>query len=136
SSSSTAADCGVCNGTIDVVVSGGSGGFNILWNNGLTGTNIIDLCAGMYEAQITDANGCLVVEQVDVPNSIGLTGDQLITAITCVGACDGAVTVNGLGGSAPYTYLWLHDNSVSPTLSNLCAGSYFVEITDATGCTY
>ncbi|MEZ4922320.1 MAG: gliding motility-associated C-terminal domain-containing protein [Crocinitomicaceae bacterium] len=135
-SSSTASDCGLCNGGIDVVVSGGTGALTVLWNNGMSGTSLTGLCASMYEAQVTDQNGCVAIEQVDVPNNGGLTGDQLINAITCAGSCDGSVTVTGVGGTAPYTYEWLHDGSTVSNLNNLCANSYFVEITDAIGCTY
>lgn len=135
-SSSTPSDCGQCNGTADIVITGGTPGYNILWNNGGTTTSLTGLCASTYEAQVTDQNGCLVIEQVEVPNAGGLTGSELVNAITCPGACDGAVTVSGSGGTAPYSYLWLHDNSTNPTLTNLCAGTYFVTITDAVGCTF
>jgi gliding motility-associated-like protein len=133
---STPSNCGMCDGEIDLVITGGTGAISVLWNNSMTGTTITGLCASMYEAQITDANGCQLLEQVDVPNNGGLTGSDIVTAISCAGLCDGGVTVTGVGGTPPYTYFWLHDNSTSPTLSNLCAGSYFVEITDDIGCTY
>lgn len=132
----TPSDCGQCNGAIDLVITGGTGAINVLWNNSMTGTNITGLCPSLYEAQITDANGCLVVEQVDVPNNSGLTGNSVVTAITCVGACNGSIVVSGVGGTPPYSYLWLHDNSTSDTQTNLCADTYFVSITDATGCNY
>lgn len=134
SSSSTPSDCGQCNGTIDIVAGGGTGILSTIWNNGLTGTSISGLCSGVYEAQITDANGCVLLETIEVSNTGGLTGDEVVTAITCAGGCDGSVTVTGLGGTAPYNYEWLHDGSTSDTQNNLCAGSYFVTITDLTGC--
>jgi gliding motility-associated-like protein len=132
----TPSDCGLCNGGIDLVVSGGTGALSVLWNNSMTGTSITGLCPSIYEAQVTDANGCEVLEQVEVPNNGGLTGDELVNAITCAGACDGSVLVSGVGGTPPYTYQWLHNGSTSDNLTGLCAGSYFVEISDATGCTF
>ncbi|UKN00524.1 gliding motility-associated C-terminal domain-containing protein [Paracrocinitomix mangrovi] len=132
----TASDCDLCNGAIDITVTGGTGAATVIWNNSMTGTSINGLCSSMYEAQITDANGCQVLEQVDVPNNGGLTGDQTVTAISCGGVCDGEITVSGIGGNPPYSYYWLHDGSTSSTQSNLCAGSYFVTITDFVGCTY
>lgn len=127
-------DCGQCNGSIDLTVGGGTGTLNVLWNTSATGTSITGLCSSIYEAVITDQNGCELIETVDVPNNSGLTEDVVIQAISCAGSCDGQATVTGLGGTAPYTYLWLHDNSTSQTQTNLCAGTYFCEITDATGC--
>jgi gliding motility-associated-like protein len=134
SSVSAASDCGQCNGTIALVTGGGTGALSTIWNNGLIGNNINGLCSGVYQAQITDANGCVLLEPVDVANTGGLTGDQLVTAITCAGSCNGQVVVSGMGGTPPYSYLWLHDGSTSDTQSNLCADTYFVTITDATGC--
>ena len=133
-SSSVASDCGQCNGSITLVTGGGTGVLSTIWNNGLVGNNINGLCSGVYQAQVTDANGCTVLEPVDVANTGGLVGDQVITAITCAGLCNGEAAVNGAGGTPPYSFLWLHDGSTANTQTNLCAGSYFVTITDATGC--
>jgi len=133
-SASTPSDCGQCNGTIDVVVSGGTGILTTVWNNGLAGTSISGLCSGVYQAQVTDANGCQVLAPIDVANTGGLTADLTLTSITCAGGCDGQAVAAGNGGTAPYSYSWLHDGSVSDTQTNLCSGSYFVTITDATGC--
>lgn len=130
----TPTDCGLCNGAIDLSIIGGSGSYTVVWNTGATGTSLTDLCSGAYEAEITDENGCSVIQSFTVENSEGLTGDLAISAITCAESCDGAVTVTGVGGTAPYTYLWLHDASTSNTLTGLCAGTYYVEITDAAGC--
>ena len=130
----TPTDCGQCNGAIDLAVSGGTGTLNVLWNTAATGTNLSGLCSSIYEAIITDQNGCELTETIDVTNNDGFTEDLIVQAISCAGACDGQATVTGIGGVAPYTYLWLHDLSTSQTQTNLCAGTYFCEITDATGC--
>ncbi|MFT5822069.1 MAG: gliding motility-associated-like protein [Crocinitomix sp.] len=130
----TPTECGLCNGAIDLTVMGGTGALTVVWNTGATGLTLTDLCSGAYEAEITDENGCSVIQPFIVGNSEGLIGDAIVIAITCAESCDGAVVVTGLGGTAPYTYLWLHDLSTSNTLTGLCAGSYFVEITDDVGC--
>lgn len=130
----TSTSCGLCDGEIDLAISGGTGSYSVVWNTGATGTLLTGLCSGVYEATITDDNGCTVTQSITVENSEGLTGDAVVNAITCAGSCDGEITVTGIGGVAPYTYFWLHDGSTSPFISGLCAGDYFVEITDATGC--
>jgi gliding motility-associated-like protein len=132
----TPSDCGLCNGEIDLVVAGGTGTLTTIWNNGMNGSPITGLCSSTYQAQVTDQNGCQVIESIDVPNNAGLTATAAITAITCANACDGSVLVTGVGGTPPYSFLWLHDNSTSDTQSGLCAGSYFVQATDASGCIY
>lgn len=132
--SSLPSDCGQCNGSISLVTGGGTGALSVIWNNGLAGNAISGLCSGVYEAQITDGNGCILMQPVDVANTGGLTGDLVINAITCAGSCDGQATVSGIGGTAPYQYQWLHDGSTNNIQSALCAGTYFVTITDLTGC--
>lgn len=59
------------------------------------------------------------------------------TPETCSGSCDGTATATvGAGGVAPYTYLWDANagNQITQTATSLCAGTYNVDVTDATGC--
>ncbi|WP_066758704.1 T9SS type B sorting domain-containing protein [Crocinitomix algicola] len=131
----TSTECGLCNGSITINPTGGTGVLNVLWNTGSTDLTISDLCSGVYEVLVTDENGCTKSETFTINNSEGLTADPIVTAITCSDACDGTISVNASGGTPPYTYEWLHDGSTSDFIDNLCEGVYFVEITDATGCT-
>jgi gliding motility-associated-like protein len=133
-SNTTNTDCNQCNGEIAVTVSGGTGTLSTSWNNGLTGLNLNGLCASVYEITVTDLNGCISVEQITVDNNAGLTTDATITAISCPNVCDGEITVTGVDGTPPYTYNWLNFPSTNTTESNLCADTYFIEITDAAGC--
>ena len=59
--STTLSECGLCNGTATVAASGGTAPYFITWLSGAsiigTGDTIVDLCAGLYNAIITDANG-------------------------------------------------------------------------------
>ena len=130
----TPTDCGLCNGGVSISITGGSGVYTILWNTGSTSTTLTDLCAGIYEVEITDEFGCSTTQTFTLDNSEGLTATPLINAITCAESCDGEVNIVASGGTPPYSYYWLHDGSTSSSLTGLCAGDYFVEITDATGC--
>ena len=64
----------------------------------------------------------------------GLTSTSSFVDATC-GNCNGTATVNPVGGSLPYTFSW---NTIpvqtTQTATNLCAGTYIVIVTDATGC--
>ncbi len=51
----------------------------------------------------------------------------------CGTGCTGTASVQISGGTAPYTILW-SNGSTATNLSNLCAGTYTVNVTDATGC--
>jgi len=56
---------------------------------------------------------------------------QLNTA-TCYGACDGAITIQGVGGTGSYSYQWSANagGGTSTNVSGLCAGDYIYTITD------
>ena len=59
------------------------------------------------------------------------------TPETCSGNCNGTATATvGTGGVAPYTYQWnaAAGNQTTQTATGLCAGTYSVSVTDATGC--
>jgi hypothetical protein len=52
---------------------------------------------------------------------------------------DGSINLTVSGGVAPYTYDWSGPDGFSTDtedLSDIAAGDYEVEITDAIGCTY
>jgi gliding motility-associated-like protein len=51
----------------------------------------------------------------------------------CNGDCNGSIQVSANGGTPPYLYQWSNgDNTQS--ISNLCAGTYTITITDNDGC--
>ena len=52
------------------------------------------------------------------------------------GPCDGTATVSPSNGTAPYTTFWGSTSGTALTDSNLCSGSYSVQITDANGCLF
>jgi hypothetical protein len=51
----------------------------------------------------------------------------------CSGTCNGAASVTASSGTPPYHYLWQPGNDTSANISNLCAGTYNVTVTDAAG---
>src|SRR6185503_6979814 len=92
------------------------------------------LCAGIYMVTIIDNNGCLQNVNVPINNSSTLTETVTSTNETCFAQCNGAATVTAGGGTPPITYNWLSPSSTSQSVSSLCAGIYFVQMTDAAGC--
>jgi gliding motility-associated-like protein len=63
----------------------------------------------------------------------GLTLTLTASNETCVNACDGSITSSVTNGQAPYTYLW-SNGATSANLSNVCPGTYSLEVTTSTGC--
>ncbi len=127
--------CGLCNGSSTITASGGTAPFTYSWTSGATGTQASSLCAGLYQVSITDFNGCNQLQNIAISNSNGITGETFsIQPILCSSLCNGAVTVSPIGGTAPITFSWTTPSSSSPSLTGLCAGTYFVQMTDAQGC--
>lgn len=131
----TDANCGQCNGLATVAGSGGTTPYTFAWSNGQSVANATNLCAGAYMVQITDASGCVQTFNTAINNIGGPTGETITqNNVSCAGLCDGDVTVSPVGGTAPYTYYWIHDGSTTNSLNGLCAGNYFLEVTDTNGC--
>jgi uncharacterized repeat protein (TIGR01451 family)/gliding motility-associated-like protein len=98
--------------------------------------NVISgMIAGMYEIVVMDANDCtdtLVVIITEPSDSLLITLEE-ITDPSCYGSTDGSIEIAVGGGTMPYFYAW-SNGSIAPVPSNLGAGTYFVTVTDASGC--
>ncbi len=127
--------CDMCNGAAVITPTGGTPTYTISWSNSQTGPSVSNMCAGLYDVQITDANGCLTDTNVVINSISGFTGETVVkTDENCSGACDGSVTITAIGGIAPITYNWVHNGSNNPTQNGLCAGTYFCNMVDVNGC--
>lgn len=91
----------------------------------------------IYLVVATDAIGCTqsVVGVVDACNAGDCVLNATLTPVSpvCYGAANGSLTVNTMGGIAPYQYQW-SDHSTESALNNISAGIYAVTVTDALGC--
>ncbi|MGV3528253.1 MAG: T9SS type B sorting domain-containing protein, partial [Flavisolibacter sp.] len=125
--------CTAENGSIGVLVTGGTTPYSYLWSNGETGDVISGLAAGTYTVVVTDANGCQVTASFDVAQvNNTITLDETIVNTTCT-ANNGSITLVASGGNAPYTYLW-STGATTDVISGLAAGTYTVVVRDANGC--
>ena len=132
----TNATCGLCDGQVVLVPSGGIAPYTFLWGNGQTTDTTTNLCAGLYSVNITDSAGCSSSYSIPISNPGGPTSATITsTNISCFGLSDGTVTaVTPVGGTPPYSYLWIQGGQTTPTLSGLVAGVYYVQIADSVGC--
>ena len=114
---------------------GGSGTYDILWENNAT-TNCITVTGNdEYCVTVTDSNGCETTACIITDNFSPIEITSVVEATTC-GACNGAITIAITGGSGNYTIDWTgtgtNDGAIQQ--SNLCGGSYSVTVTDDSGC--
>ncbi len=133
-SGSTPAFCNMPTGTAWVTATGGNGPYTYLWNTSATTSTITGLNGGIYSVVVTDQNGCTVGQSILVPGSVMVTVNAAASTILCFGDCTGMITSNVITGSPPYTYVWSNSATTS-SISNLCAGTYSVVVTDINGCT-
>ncbi|MBK8848073.1 MAG: T9SS type A sorting domain-containing protein [Bacteroidetes bacterium] len=133
STSSTAAGCSQCNGTMSVVASGGTGSKTYLWSNSATTANVSNVCSGTYTVTVTDANGCTTSCLVVVAGTNSISCSVSKTDLSCYFTINGTATVNPTGGSG-YTYLW-SNGKTTKTITGLDAGTFTVTVTSSQGCT-
>lgn len=127
-------NCGLCNGYLTAMPTG-QPPFSYSWSTGDTTQTISGLCAGIYSLTVTDSNSCSVTDTVIVSGSsfmATVTG----TDATCSGCCDGTGDVTAGGSSPPYTYLWDCNGATTASVTGLCAGNCFIQVTDGMGCTF
>lgn len=127
--------CGLCDGTASVTVTGGTSPLTYHWSNSATTPSLSNMCAGIYQVVVTDALSCSQTHTVVINNSNGITGENIaIQEIPCSGSCTGAATVTAIGGNSPITYNWLSPAVNNSVISNLCPGTYYMQMTDAQSC--
>ena len=126
---------GLTNGTITMQPSGGTPPYNYNWAHGSSQSSLTMLSEGTYTVTVTDANGCTAIQTINIVAPDSITINFTIHNVSCFGQNDGSISANVSGGTPPYTYLW-NNGSQSANLSNLTAGLYTINVTDANGCSY
>ncbi len=122
---------GGSNGAASVTpATGGTGPYTYNWTPGNpTGDGTVavtGLTLGTWTCTVTDANSCVTTQSFNITQPGILTSSSSATPILCNGG-NSTVTVNGSGGTAPYTG--------TGTFTVTVGGPYSYTITDANGCT-
>jgi uncharacterized repeat protein (TIGR01451 family) len=121
------------NGAIDLIVSGGTAPYIYLWDNGSSAQQLVNILPGIYNATITDANGCTTTTSITVNEPPALVIDGIITNASCNSGNLGEIGLIVSGGSPGYTYAW-SNSATSEDILSLSPGVYIVTVTDANGC--
>ena len=138
---------GVCNGSANVNITGGTPPYSVVWQNsgiifGGNGTNQTTLCAGTYTATVNDNNNnCQEIYNF----TIAEPADFAVAVSNSSPICDGQpLQVSETGGAAT-TWSWssngdavFSDASVAnPTITGAADGEVFsVTATNASGCSH
>ena len=141
--SSTDASCGASNGSVSIVITGGTPPYqNVTWD-GVAGYTRTGLPAGIYVANFTDANGCSALLSYTATVAAlpcGYTVATSSTDVSCFGGTNGSVTLSVTGGSGTVTITWTNASGTlvgtGSTVSNLPAGTYTYHYTDGVPITF
>ena len=125
---------GQLNGSATVVTSGGTAPYTYVWSNGSTNSAISNLAPGTYNVVITDANGCTANKSVIITEPAVISNTLKVKNVSCNGGNDASIEVTSSGGTAPFTYLWSHNNATTATITGLVSGTYNVQVKDANNC--
>jgi len=121
----------------------GTGVISYNWSNASTLSSVNSIPSStltLLTLTVTSTNGSTVCNTIqsftliDPPQLV--MNKELIHHPTCLGLvpCDGSLSVQALGGTSPYTYLWSNAASGN-SLDSLCQGGYTLTVTDANSCT-
>ncbi len=134
-----------CNGLSDGALttninSGGLLPFTYQWSNGSKGNSINNLKAGNYIVSITDADGCRLIDSMNINNPPPLSINAFGVSPPCFGDEIGSIRIASVGGgTAPYRFeskVASQNITVLPTvLSNIGLGTYSYKLIDSKGCT-
>ena len=116
---------GLNNGSATISASGGVGPYAYSWSNSSTNDSITNLAPGTYNVNVTDANGCISSQTINISEpSLLSAGASIVNPILCNGGI-ATLSVIGTGGTSPYSGIGTY---------NVLAGTYTYLITDANNC--
>lgn len=120
-------------GSIDVVITGGSGFPTYTWLP--WDSNPDSLSAGTYTVTVSDPIGCSATATATItePSTTNVVVTLSATNVHCYGGNDGKVKVNVVtGGVPPYNYMW-SNGIITDSIITLTSGTYALTVTDANG---
>ena len=124
-------------GSIEAIASGGVAPYTYEWLSPSTsGSLLTDIGAGDYSVVVTDDNGCTA----DFNTTLFQPTELLVSLVnvedvSCNGGTDGSMEIGMTGGTTPYSIEWMSLPGETGTIvTDVAAGTYMVEVTDANGC--
>ncbi len=123
-------------GAIEVNGTGGLSTFyTYSWSNDAEGRRVANLAAGDYTVTITNALGCVGGGTYTIESTTPIM--LSVETEPDTEECNGTVRAVVVGGTPPYTYNWSNvpGDPTEGVVTGLCFGEYFVQVTDARGCT-
>ena len=118
-----------------LIATGGTSTYTYLWNTtpAQTTSFATGLSAGNYTCSVTDANGCVIQESINVYEHAAINTFFTIANPLCFGDSNGCIYTNSTGGDGNYTYLWSNGETTAD-ICNLSPGIYSCIVSDGCLC--
>ncbi|MEL7534680.1 MAG: SprB repeat-containing protein, partial [Bacteroidota bacterium] len=132
----TQPDCGQSNGSLQVQIGGGVGPYEIVWSNGDSLSQLVNLPSGYYTLDLMDSLGCPAnfgYALNDIGSPVISIDSSSIQDITCAGIANGTATVLISGGTGLETYSW-SNGELSATAVALTPGLNTIMVSDPNSC--
>ena len=139
--------CGACDGTISTTVAGGLAPYTYLWTpspiSGQGTPSTFNLCGGTYSVTVNDNSGCITqTASATVVGQVSFHVDSIVQNPSGCTACTGSLSASVSNATGVLTYSLLSISGGTPVVqttgsfTNLCPGSYILNIQSAVGCQY
>jgi hypothetical protein len=127
---------GAKDGAVSLNINGGEEPYDFIWSNDSTDFDLSNLRPGTYTVWIKDAGGCIIKDSVSITQpQMKLRATIEKEHVSCYQGSNGRLLAVCEGGTPPYRFKW-SNNDTTYAAENLKAGTYFVTIYDANGCSY
>ncbi len=132
---------GFSDGIIDIHINdlsnnvAGTPPYNYLWSTGVNVDNISNLPLGNYGLTVTDYFNCILDTTFEISQPDSLSYYYSTTNVSCNGYNNGEIINDSLqGGVSPYDFAWLPNGETTPSLTQLEADIYTINISDNNNC--
>jgi hypothetical protein len=124
------------NGSIQILATGGVGGYSYQLNGQSVVNPIDSLGAGTYPISIVDSNNCIsqvYIEAIYAPSALSLSISS--TPESALNSLDGTATATVSGGTPPYSYQWDDPNQQTNNAAvYLTKDWYTLTVIDSNNC--
>ncbi|MFO7869037.1 MAG: gliding motility-associated C-terminal domain-containing protein [Bacteroidales bacterium] len=130
----TSVSCGgKCDAQARILADGGTKPYSYEWSSSETDSAATNLCVGWQYVEVRDANGCTLIDSVDIVDTIPRLGLSASMVEPDCNVPNGKIDVSPFGGFAPYTYKWGNDET-SHIIEDVLPDVYELTIIDDNGC--